>query len=104
MNGRVPFQLLHPLLTKRDRGREQDTLFIAENRTCCRCDLLAQHWGSPTRGNTLGFHTLDLPTLVFPWRQMMTCWGAHRAIPRTSQKNPPDICVHPTLSLGEVLG
>lgn len=94
-----PFQLLHPLLIERDRGREWDTLLIAENRTCGRCDLLAQHWGSPTRHNTLG-----LPSLVFPWRQMVTCLGAHRAIPGTSQKNPPDSCVHPTLSLGEVLG
>ena len=62
-------------------GPEWDTLLVTENRTCCRCDLLAQHWGSPTRHNTLG-----LPTLVFPWRQMVTCLGAHRAIPEPLRK------------------
>lgn len=36
---RVPFQLLHPLLTRRDRGREWDTLFVAETEHICGCEL-----------------------------------------------------------------
>lgn len=72
----VPFQLPHPLLTKRDLGHEWDTLLITESRTRPKSDLLAQCWRS-SGGSILGL----------PWRQLLVSLRWHDWEPT---KPPPE--------------